>query len=378
MGITNKLAGQKIVVIGGSSGIGFGAAAAFVAVGAHVTIISSSQEHVDDAVKRLSKVEVEIKSAASASVRGVVADVRDEDAFTATLRQLAPVDHVVFSAVDKIIRGPLADTNLDDAKHLFGVKFWGSIVLGKALVKYDIVRPGGSLTLTSGAAAYIATPGAVLGGALNSGVINLTQGLAVELASTGVSDANKHGKKVRVNTVVPGLVQTELWDKLGKSKEEQDKIFKDAAGKLSVGFVATPDEIAEAYLYAVRADYANGTVILIDGGGTHTNSVNRAGIAVPLRSDAATPTNAPVKLPCSWWPPHSSDTIDASYTGPTLVSSLLVSAVAYQNCSSLPPRTVSASRTSPLAGSRTGALSAGRSRLPSGYDISDDMIISSR
>ena len=240
-----------------------------MAVGAHVTIVSSSQERVDDAVQRLRTVDVEVTSAGPASVHGVVADVRDEDAFTAALRQLAPVDHVVFSAVDQIIRGALADARLDDAKHLFGVKFWGSVVLGKALVKYDIVRPGGSLTLTSGAAAYVATPGAVLGGALNAGVISLTQGLAVELASTGVSAANKHGKRVRVNTVVPGLVQTELWAKLGQSKAEQDAIFTAAAAKLSVGFVGTPDDIAEAYLYAARADYANGTVILIDGGSTH-------------------------------------------------------------------------------------------------------------
>lgn len=239
--------------------IGFGAAEAFVAVGAHVTIISSSQEHVDDAVQRLSKTAIEVNSSSSAvAPAGVVANVRDEAAFTAALQALAPVDHVVFSAVDKIIRGPLADADLDDAKYLFGVKFWGSITLGKILVKHDIVRPGGSLTLTSGGAALRAHPGAVLGGALNAGVINLTQGLAVELAK-----GSGENKKVRVNTVVPGLVKTELWDKLGKSKEEQDETFRKGAEALSVGFVATPDHIAEAYLYAVRADYANGTTILI-------------------------------------------------------------------------------------------------------------------
>ncbi|CAK7233076.1 hypothetical protein SCUCBS95973_008472 [Sporothrix curviconia] len=269
MGYTDKLAGKKVVVIGGSSGIGFGAAQAFVAVGAHVTIVSSSQEHVDDAVKRLQAVTVEVRSADTPPLppAGVVADARDEEGFAAALQKLAPVDHVVFSAVDKIIRGPLATADLDDAKHLFGVKFWGSIVLGKILVKHDIVRDGGSLTLTSGAAALRASPGAVLGGALNAGVINLTQGLAVELAAVGAG--NKPKKHVRVNTVVPGLVQTELWDKLGKTKDEQKETFDKAAAKLSVGFVATPTHIAEAYLYTARADYANGTVVLIDGGSSN-------------------------------------------------------------------------------------------------------------
>ncbi|ERS96769.1 hypothetical protein HMPREF1624_06978 [Sporothrix schenckii ATCC 58251] len=266
MGYTDKLVGKKIVVIGGSSGIGFGAAEAFIAVGAHVTIVSSSQERVADAVRRLSKTVVEVGGASAVAPAGVVANVRDEAAFTAALQALAPVDHVVFSAVDQIIRGPLADANLDDAKHLFGVKFWGSIVVGKILVKHDIIRPGGSLTLTSGAAALRARPGAVLGGALNAGVINLTQGLAVELAQGAPGGTNK---KVRVNTVVPGLVQTELWDKLGQSKEAQAETFRKGSEALSVGFVATPDHIAEAYLYAVRADYANGTTILIDGGSSN-------------------------------------------------------------------------------------------------------------
>ncbi|KAK3326040.1 oxidoreductase [Apodospora peruviana] len=245
----DKLAGKKIAVIGGSSGIGFGAAQILLEAGATITIISSSQDRVDDAVKRL--------GGASPTLDGKVGNVRDEEAFTNLLVSLAPLDHVVFSSVDKIIRGALADANLDEAKHLFGVKFWGSVVTGKALVKHDIVVPGGSLTLTSGTAALRPKKGATIGGALNSGVISLTASLADELKD----------KKIRVNTVVPGLVKTELWDKLGHTAEKQQEIFEQGAKDLPVGFVATPEHVAEAYLYAVRADYANGTTIVIDGGG---------------------------------------------------------------------------------------------------------------
>lgn len=81
----------------------------------------------------------------------------------------------------------------------------------------------------------------------------MTKGLAQELAE----------KKVRVNCVVPGLVATELWDKMGMEKVRQDETFRKAAEGLPVGFVATPEHIAEAYLYAVRADYATGTLITI-------------------------------------------------------------------------------------------------------------------
>jgi NAD(P)-dependent dehydrogenase (short-subunit alcohol dehydrogenase family) len=128
----------------------------------------------------------------------------------------------------------------------------------KALLKYDIVRAGGSLTLTSGTAAIRPGKGAAVGGALNGGILSLTNGLATDLAE----------KKIRVNTVVPGLVQTELWDKQGKTQEQQKEMYEARAKELPVGFVATPEDIAEAYVYCVRADYATGTLVKIDGGDT--------------------------------------------------------------------------------------------------------------
>lgn len=206
-----------------------------------MTVISSSQANVDLAVTRL----------ASPKVTGLVGDVRQEDAFVSVLRSLAPVDHIVFSGVDKIIRGQLEDLKLDDAKDLFGVKFWGAVTIGKAVKKHNLIKAGGSLTLTSGTAALKPGKGASTGGALNGGVISLTKGLAGDLAES----------KVRVNVVIPGLVKTELWDKLGKSKEEQKELFENT--KLPVGFVATPDDIAEAYLYLAKADYATGTSVEI-------------------------------------------------------------------------------------------------------------------
>lgn len=120
-------------------------------------------------------------------------------------------------------------------------------------MSYDIIRPGGSLTLTSGTAGIKPGRGAAVGGALNGGVLTLTKGLAADLSE----------RKIRVNTVVPGLVITELWDKQGKTQEEQKELFENFSASLPVGFVATPEHIAEAYLYAVRADYATGTLIEI-------------------------------------------------------------------------------------------------------------------
>lgn len=220
--------------------------------GAHVTVISSHQSLVTDAVDRLNAHTSVIKSLLPPA-RGCVGDLRDEVAFTDLLRSLAPLDHVVFTSVDQVIRGPLAEANLSDARHLFGVKFWGSVVVAKALAAHDIVTPGGSLTLTSGLAALRPSRNAAIGGALNGGVNSLTQGLAVELME----------KRIRVNTVVPGLCRTEMWDKHGHSKEAQEEVLAKGARELSVGFVGCPEDVAEAYIYLVRADYANGTTVVI-------------------------------------------------------------------------------------------------------------------
>ncbi|TVY38072.1 Short-chain dehydrogenase/reductase [Lachnellula occidentalis] len=240
----DKLVNKKVVVVGGTSGIGFGAAQAFIDAGSKVIVISSNQGRVDEAVKRLN----------SPNASGIVGNVREEEPFIEALRGLAPVDHIVFSGVDKIIRGKLEELNLDDAKFLFGVKFWGAVTIGKAVKKYDIINPGGSLTLTSGTAALKPGKGASTGGALNGGVISLTKGLAGDLAE----------KKIRVNVVTPGLVKSELWTKMGQTEQEQQETFKKTS--LPVGFVATPDDIAEAYLYLAKADYATGTSVEIDGG----------------------------------------------------------------------------------------------------------------
>ena len=79
-----------------------------------------------------------MKRLASPNVKGVVSDVRDEATYTKTLQSLAPVDHIIFSAVDYIIRGRLEEANLDDAKHLFGVKFWGAVTTGKSMVLREL------------------------------------------------------------------------------------------------------------------------------------------------------------------------------------------------------------------------------------------------
>jgi len=113
-----------------STSVGHGAALALLEHGAHVAIVSSSEEKLNAALKRIDH----------PNASGKVSDVRNEEQYTEVLKSLAPVDHLIYSSVDKIIRGAIADADLDDAKWYFGVKFWGSALTGKSMPKFHLPR----------------------------------------------------------------------------------------------------------------------------------------------------------------------------------------------------------------------------------------------
>ncbi|KAK4976025.1 hypothetical protein LTR42_003650 [Elasticomyces elasticus] len=277
VGSVDKLKGKKVVVVGGTSGIGHGAALALLEHGAHVTIISSSEQRVKSVVEDVG----------DDKLHGRVANVREEEDFIEVLRSLAPIDHLVFSGVDKVCKRRVPFGFVSSGMHSAvgypgltlsrsseaqlpkptltnaGTSSASNSGEARSVVRrprnMDIINPGGSLTLTSGTGAMNPGKTASIGGALNAGLFTMTQGLALELAD----------KRIRVNCVVPGIVATELWDKMGTigSGDEQNQKLKAMGEKLPVGFCATGEDIAEAYLYAIRANYATGTLITIDGGG---------------------------------------------------------------------------------------------------------------
>ena len=115
-----------------TNSIGLGVAEAFLSFGANVHIIGFTQPNID---KALSLLRSEYPDP-SLTISGGTADVRDEQSITEALRALAPVDHVVYTAVDARIRGPIADEDIGKSQELFGVKFWGQVAVAKG--EWDI------------------------------------------------------------------------------------------------------------------------------------------------------------------------------------------------------------------------------------------------
>lgn len=234
-----SLASQRVVIIGGSSGMGLATARAAAAAGAVVTIASSSKQRLGAAL-------AELPGRCSAEV----IDTRDEASVAGMFGRIGSLDHLVYTAGDAFTPRPLADVSLGEARQGFEVRLWGEITA----VKYAAprIRPGGSVSLTTGTVSARPAPGAALAAAGAAAGEGLTRGLAVELAP------------IRVNAVRAGAFRTPLWDRLPAPQREA--VLTSLAGRTLTKTVGDPGQIAAAHLYLMENDYVTGTVLTVDGG----------------------------------------------------------------------------------------------------------------
>ncbi len=235
-----SLTGKRVVVLGGSSGIGLATAQGAAKAGAAVVIVSSRQARIDQALKTL-----------PGDSEGRAVDLTNETAVKRLFENLGPIDHLVFTAGEALRLGSLADTDLDTAQHFFTLRYWGAFTAAK--YGASTIRPGGSIVFTSGSAGRRPRSGWSLGASVCSAVEGLTRALAVELAP------------IRVNAVAPGLVKTELW--AGMPDAARQGMYGNAAASLPVGHVGEAAEVAQAYPYLMTQTYGTGDVVTVNGGG---------------------------------------------------------------------------------------------------------------
>jgi NAD(P)-dependent dehydrogenase (short-subunit alcohol dehydrogenase family) len=238
----------SVLITGGGSGIGEGAARRFAAAGARVTISG----------RTAAKIEA-VASALGPNVRPVVADVtRDEDR-----RRLvaAAVDHgnglhgLVNNAGD-MLRGAITDL---DEEAVVGI-FRNNVVSGMMLTGLcvpHLAKDAGAVVFVGSVHTRRSYPGASPYAATKGAVEVLARVLAAELGPQGI----------RVNCVIPGAVPTEINIRAGLfTAAEHDARMKAIASDHALKRVGTPDEIAEAIDYLVRAPWTTGASLVVDGG----------------------------------------------------------------------------------------------------------------
>jgi len=234
-----KLEGKKIVILGGSSGIGLATAKAAATAGAEVIIVSGNQQRIDKALAEL-----------SAGSRGFGADLRDEDQVANLFSKIGQFDHLVFTAGEALQLGAIGELEVTAAKQFFDLRYWGAFTSIKYAAPY--INKGGSITLTGGCASLRPGKGWSLVASICAAMEGFTRAMAIELAP------------IRVNMVMPGLVRTKLWD--GMENAERDGMYDHFNDQLPVKYVAGPEDIAQSYLYLMQQKYSTGQRVVTDGG----------------------------------------------------------------------------------------------------------------
>ncbi|MEO6839520.1 MAG: SDR family oxidoreductase [Bradyrhizobium sp.] len=228
------LAGKKVVVVGGSSGIGFSTAELAKREGADVIIASRNADRLNAAAEKL-------------GAKAISADVTSDNSIEDLFRACGPVDHVVVTAA-QLRSGPFKTVAMEDVRATMEGKFWGAWRVARSAE----IRPGGSLTLVSGYLSIRPRPNSAIVGAANGAIESLARSLALELAP------------VRVNAVSPGIIDTPIRAAMPEAAR-LDMLAKTAAG-LPVGRVGLGEDIARQILAFMTIGFATGSIVYIDGG----------------------------------------------------------------------------------------------------------------
>ena len=242
-----KLAGAKVVVFGGGSGVGLASAKLLATEGAELVVTDRSEEKLAAAAKDF-----------PGRITTRTVDGKDEAAVSAFFEEVGAFDHLVIPAGQTDRGGGfLSELTLAKFRTTLDGKFWVQVTVAHEGARR--IRPGGSITFFSGGASRRAMRGMVNIAAVNGALDAIVPTLALELAPT------------RVNAISPGTLRTTYWTGVPEAQLEQ--IFDHMAKALPAGRVGTAEDIANAVLFLVTTGYVTGTILAVDGGLPHATAI---------------------------------------------------------------------------------------------------------
>lgn len=244
-----RFSSKSILITGGASGIGKATAELLAREGATRLVIVDANPGALESV------------AVDCPVERIVGDVADLSFWSAA--ELGDLDHAVINA-GIAGAGLIADLRFKEWRRILSVNLDGAFLSLQATLR--AMRDGGSIVTVASAAGLKAEPGVAAYGVSKAGLIQLTRVAAKETAK----------RRIRVNAIAPGGVETPVWDAVPMFADRAREIGREAAFAemaamaTPLGRYASADEIAEqiAFLLSDQAATMTGSVLVSDGGYT--------------------------------------------------------------------------------------------------------------
>lgn len=253
----SKLKDARVLVIGGSSGTGFGVAEALLEHNAAVLICSSSQKRVSNAVQRLKGV----NPAASGRVQGIVGNLSSPDDVELEVAGLfskvsdgGKLDHVVYTAGDALAVGEFEEFSLKEIQQAGMVRFFSVLIVAQQLRKHLKGGLSSSFTMTTGGLSQRPRKDWTVVMSYLAGLEGMCRALARDLAP------------IRVNLVGPGPVDTELWNS-HRETGNLDELKSNIASTMATQTLVKVEDVVEIYLYLMKDKNTTGSIVYTNGGG---------------------------------------------------------------------------------------------------------------
>ena len=254
-----KLNGRRVLITGGSKGIGLAIAEAFAAEGCAITLVARSGDELDRAAAQL-------RAAHPVAVKTLAMDVSQSSAQTALATHAEEIDILVNNA-GSIPPGSIADVVESTWRAAWDLKVFGYINLSRVFFAAMKARGGGVIVNVLGAAGERPTWGYIAGSAGNAALMAFTRGMG----GTSLADG------IRIVGCNPGLIRTERMETLLRTRAAEKLGDAERWRELIPNMppVGTAEQCADlvAFLASDRAAHIAGTIVTIDGGAAHYGGV---------------------------------------------------------------------------------------------------------
>lgn len=235
-----KLQNQTILIIGGSSGIGFSVATLAARAGAKLIITGRNGEKLERAAAALRQQEADVATA--------IVDAADISTLQTFFDGIGTLDHMV-SMAGGFMGGGFLDAPVEVIRKAIEEKLFANLAIARLAAPH--LRDGGSMVFTAGSGGRPHNAsGAIIG---NDAVRTLVQGIAVEMAP-----------RCRANAVAPTWTRTPLWRDM--SAEQIDATDKHFASLIPLARTAEIEEVASAYIFLMENTFVTGQTIAVEGG----------------------------------------------------------------------------------------------------------------